>query len=105
MRYRVIVTPQAESELRSTHNYIRKHAPDAARTWIRGVRREIRSLTRFPERAPLAQESSSFQEPIREILYGRGNRGTYRILFIVIEKSVFILHVRHGSMLPLKPDE
>ncbi len=54
---------------------------------------------------PLARESVSFDEAIRELLFGTGNRGTYRILFTVIGKSVYILHVRHGSMLPLNPEE
>lgn len=56
-----------------------------------------------PERCPMAPESASFDQPIRELLFGSGNRGTYRFLFVVFaeEKSVYILHVRHGSMLPL----
>jgi hypothetical protein len=45
------------------------------------------------------------REPIREMLFGSGNRGTYRFLFIVADKTVYILHIRHGSMLPLKPEE
>jgi hypothetical protein len=54
---------------------------------------------------PLAPESESFEEPIREILYGRGNRGTHRILFVILAKTVFVLHVRHGSMQTLEPEE
>jgi phage-related protein len=42
---------------------------------------------------------------IRELFFGSGNRGTYRFLFAVIDESVYVLHVRHGSMLPLSPDE
>jgi hypothetical protein len=35
------------------------------------------------------------------MLLGAGNRGTYRVLFVIIDKSVLVIHVRHGSMLPL----
>ena len=51
----------------------------------------------------MAPESTSFDQPIRELLFGSGNRGTNRFLFVVFEeeRSVNILHVRHGSMLPL----
>ncbi len=51
----------------------------------------------------MAPESASFDLPIRELFFGSGNRGTYRFLFVVFdeEKSVYILHVRHGSTLPL----
>ena len=103
MTYRVIITPNAAQELLQAYRYIRRHAPQAASRWIRGARKSIRTLARHPERCPLAPESASFDQPIRELLFGSGNRGTYRFLFVVLdeEKSVYILHVRHGSMLPL----
>jgi plasmid stabilization system protein ParE len=101
MTYRVIVTPAAESDLRTAYRYIRGQAPHAAREWIRRARQSAKSLARHPERCPLAPESSSFDQPIRELFFGSGNRGTYRFLFVVLDQSVYILHVRHGSMLPL----
>jgi plasmid stabilization system protein ParE len=61
-----------------------------------------RALLR-PERAGLAPEGYSFYEPIRELFFGRGNRGTYRILIAVLAKTIFVLHVRHGSMQALEP--
>ena len=103
MIYRVIVTPAAESDLRTAYRYIRSHAPRAARDWIRRARHTAKSLAHHPERCPMAPESASVDQPIRELLFGSGNRGTYRFLFVVFdeEKSVYILHVRHGSMLAL----
>jgi plasmid stabilization system protein ParE len=103
MTYHVIITPEAETDLRTTYRYIRRHAPHAAREWIRGARRNLKTLARYPGRCPLAPESASFNEPIRELFFGSGNRGTYRFLFVVLGQSVYILHVRHGSMLPLAP--
>ncbi|HMD16885.1 MAG TPA: type II toxin-antitoxin system RelE/ParE family toxin [Terriglobales bacterium] len=103
MTYRVILTPAAESDLRTAYRYIPSQAPRAARDWIRRARQAAKSPARHPERCPLAPESASFDQPIRELFFGAGNRGTYRFLFVVFdeEKSVYILHVRHGSMLPL----
>jgi plasmid stabilization system protein ParE len=101
MIYRVIVTPAAEGDLRTAYRYVRRQAPVAAREWIRRARQSARSLARRPERCPLAPESASFNQPIRELFFGSGNRGTYRFLFVVLDQSVYILHVRHGSMLPL----
>ena len=104
MKYRVIVTPDAEKDLRQVCRYIRSHgAPEAARLWMTGVRKRIKTLATHPERAPLAPERTSFEEPIREPFYGSGNRGTYRILFVIIGNTVFVLHVRHGSRRPLEP--
>ncbi len=106
MKYRVIVTPQAEQDLRVTYSYIRKRGSlTAARTWLATIRRRMKTLAQHPERAAMAPESASFEEPIRELLYGSGNRGTYRILFVVLDGTVFVLHVRHGSMLPLESND
>lgn len=104
--YRVIITPGAESDLRTVYRYIRQQgAPQAARGWLAGARKKIKTLADHPERALLAAESSSFREPIRELFYGSRNRGTYRILFVVVGSSVFVLHVRHGSRMPLELDD
>ena len=107
MTYRVVVTPAAENDLRTAYRYIRGQSLHAAGNWIRRARLAAKSLARHPERCPMAPESASFDQPIRELLFGWGNRGTYRFLFVVIDevKSVYVLHVRHGSMLPLSPDE
>jgi plasmid stabilization system protein ParE len=105
MAYRVILTPEAEADLRTAYRYIRRHAPHSAREWIRRARQSVNTLSHHPARCPLAPESASFDEPIRELLFGSGNRGTYRFLFTVIGKSVYILHIRHGSMLPLNSEE
>jgi plasmid stabilization system protein ParE len=106
VKYRVIITPEAESDLRKVYSYIRKQgAPLAARKWIAGARKEIKTLTRFPQRTPLAPEAHAFNEPIRELLYGKGTRGTYRIIYAIIDNCVFILHVRHGSMAPIEPED
>jgi plasmid stabilization system protein ParE len=101
MTYRVIVTPAAESDLRTAYRYIRGQAPVAAREWIRRARQSAKRLARRPERCPLAPESTSFNQPVRELFFGAGNPGTYRFLFVVLDQTVYILHVRHGSMLPL----
>jgi plasmid stabilization system protein ParE len=104
MTYRVLIAPRAEGDLKRTYRYLRSTAPEAARGWIKGIRRTIQSVEKYPERGRLAPESASFGEPVRELFYGRGNRGTYRILYTVMGKTVFVVHVRHGSMLPAEPD-
>lgn len=101
---RIVVTPEAEDDLRNIYRRLRREAPLAASRWRQGIRAHIRTLARFPLRSPLAPESITFEEPIHQLLYGTGNRGTYRILFTVFESTVFVLHVRHGSMDVLRPN-
>ena len=62
-------------------------------------------LAHHPERCPLAPETATLGIEIRELFYGAGNRGTYRILFVVVRQEAVVLHVRHGARLPLKLDE
>lgn len=101
MSFRVVVTPEAERDLRNAVSYIRRDNVRAAAVWLKGVRNRIKSLANQPDRCPLAPESDNFDEPIRELFFGAGNRGTYRILFVVYGQNVIVIHVRHGSMLPL----
>ena len=105
MTYRVVIMPRAEHDLRTIYQYIGRNAPRAAANWLKRARQAASSLAHYPERCASAPESASFNEPIRQLLFGSGNRGTYRFLFTVVEQTVYVLHVRHGSMLPLSPDE
>jgi plasmid stabilization system protein ParE len=43
MTYRVIVSPNAEHDLREAYRYIRYYAPEAASRWIKGARRSIKT--------------------------------------------------------------
>lgn len=103
MSYRVVLTPIARLNLRTIHANLFKEAPRAADDWLDRAERAVDSLDHHPERCPLAPESLSFRKPIRQLLFGSGNRGTYRFLFTIVDRSVYVLHVRHGSMLPLPP--
>jgi plasmid stabilization system protein ParE len=105
MSYLVVLTPRAKHNLRTIHAYIFKQAPHAANDWLDRAERAVVSLEHHPERCPLAPESLSLGKPIRQLLFGVGNRGTYRLLFVVLDRSVYVVHVRHGSRLPLSPDE
>ena len=99
MRYRVIVSPEALSDLRTIRSRLKAFAPRAALGWYSGVRKRIATLAEHPERCALAPESTFFLVQIRELLYGQPNRKMYRILFTVEGKLVVVLHVRHGSRL------
>lgn len=103
MSYRVVLTPRAKQNLRTIHAYIFKQSPRAADDRLDRAERAVESLGHHPERCSLASESLSFGKPIRQLLFGTGNRGTYRLLFLVIHQSVYLLHIRHGSRLPLSP--
>ena len=100
-----MVTPEAKADLRDIYPYIRDRAPRAATQWSVSARASIKTLSHSPQRCPLAPESTHFNVPIRQMLLGTGHRGTYRVLFVIVDNSVRVIHVRHGSMLPLGAEE
>ena len=99
-RYRVIILPAAERDIGEAYEWIADANIDAAIKWYNQLLAVIFSLDIFPERAPLAPESESFNRQIREIFHGR-RQHKYRILFTVSENEVHILHVRHGARLAM----
>jgi plasmid stabilization system protein ParE len=104
MKYRVIIQPPARADIEAAYLYLRDRSEDAAERWLSGLEEAIESLNQLPERFALAPESGEFPEHIRQLIYGR-RRGRYRILYLVRENKVHVLHIRHGARRPLRPDE
>jgi mRNA-degrading endonuclease RelE of RelBE toxin-antitoxin system len=52
----------------------------------------------------VAPENDALAEEIRQLSYGK-SRNKYRILFTIREDTVFVLHVRHSSQVPLTGEE
>jgi len=100
MNRAVIITPAAQEDIREIHRYIARDSRHAASVWSASIRRHIKALSRNPERCPIAEESRTFGDKVRVLLTGKGNRGTYRILFVILDARVFVIHVRHGSREP-----
>ena len=93
-RYRVIVTPSAQDDIRESHEWLVAENPAYARGWLAGIREKILGLETLPESHALAPESDAFDREIRQLLYGRGT--PWRIFFAIDGSTVQVLHVRHG---------
>jgi plasmid stabilization system protein ParE len=101
MAHKVVITPQAEGELRSIGDYIvAQHAPLAARRFVQSLRRRIAALKTFPEGYGLAPEAQDAGVELRQLIHGM-----YRVLYTVDGTTVTIHAVRHGARRPLPPDE
>lgn len=105
MAYRVEVTREAQTEALEAFIWKGEHqSVEAATDWYNGLMETLYSLEEMPRRCALAPENEDFDQEIRQLLYGR-RRDQYRILFTIREAIVYILHIRHGAMDRLKPDE
>ena len=102
MRYLVRLTPAAVSEAEQLYEWLLDNAPERGPRWYNGLIDKIHSLARYPRRCPRAPESESFQEEIRQLIYGKRS-GVYRILFRVADDTVEVLHIRHGFRAPVSP--
>lgn len=92
MKYRVEFTDQASAEADEAYTWIAHDSPQNAAEWYYGLIDAIETLTMFPIRCPLAMESKAFGQDIRQLLYGN-----YRILSSVQDRTVCVLHIRHGT--------
>jgi plasmid stabilization system protein ParE len=103
-KYKLIIQPPALEDIEAAYLYIRERAPFSADKWLAGLEKAILSLEQFPSRCGLARESTEFDEEIRQLLYGK-RTGIYRILFVIRNTTIYVLHFRHGARDAISDDE
>ena len=74
--------------------YIAQDKSDAATAFVLRLEEQIRTLERFPERAPLIPENELLGTAYRHLLHGN-----YRTIFKIVGSRVIILRVLHGARL------
>jgi toxin ParE1/3/4 len=101
MTYRVEISARAENDAEEILEWLlAQHAGETGLRWFSAMEDAITSLATFPERCPLAPESTQFPFEVRQLLYGHKPH-VYRILFTIQEGTVDILHIRHGRRKPI----
>ena len=94
-RYRVIITPFAEENIRMAFEWLEAENPTYAANWLTGIRDRVLGLETLPESHAVAPESDAFDRKIRQLLFGRGT--PWRVFFTIEGSTVHVLHVRHGK--------
>ena len=96
MNYSIEILPQALDNIESAYRWMADNfSPERAEQWYEELMVAVRSLEKFPNRAPQAPEATEFNLDIRQLFVGKGRR--YRILFSIDKGHVYILYVRHSS--------
>ena len=104
MNYRVAISANARADIHEVTRWLEKERSAAlAESWLEGLYRALKALETHPERCPLAMENDKFAFEIRELLHGRSKRGKYRIVFEIIDDTVYILYVRHSARDEIEP--
>jgi plasmid stabilization system protein ParE len=92
MKYRIELAATAKADIRGQAQWLREQvSPTAADKWLAGLYKAIDTLQTRPLRCPVAAESDSFPEEIRELLYGRQKRHKHRINFTLPLRTLFLL--------------
>ena len=103
MVYRVEMSAEAERDLDRILGWLLLNdAGETGLAWMDGLQAAISTLESIPRRCGLAAENDLHTFEVRQLLYGTRPH-VYRILFTIENEVVTILHVRHGSRLPLSP--
>jgi toxin ParE1/3/4 len=91
------MAPEAESDLQAIKDRIARDKPRAAISWVKEIRRCVRSLRENPERYEVIPEDIPTEYVYRHLLHG-----IYRIIYRVETKRVLVIRVIHGARL-LRP--
>lgn len=96
MNYQVLIQPVAFQEIETSYRWMCDNlSAEVANNWYYELQDAIDSLEKFPNRCKIAPEAPAIGREIRQLWVGK--RRKYRLLFVVEEDVVAILHVRHSS--------
>lgn len=96
--YKLRVAPEANAEIREAFSWIALQNREAALKWRQDLRAKMGELSHFPKRYPFAPEYrlGFTAEVTRQFLFGRSH-WKYRVMFVIEEDAVIIVHIRHGA--------
>lgn len=103
MKYEVLLTGEADQDLRIAYEWYLARSPDAAQRWYDGIMRAVASLERDPQRCALANENERTPVELRQLNYGSGRKITHRVIFAVRPKHVVVYAIRHTSQRDWEP--
>jgi len=92
--YEVNITQNAQEDLEKIFYYIAADSIDNASRFIIELEKKVYSLEHLPKRNPLIFENEYFGTDYRHLIHKK-----YRIIYRVLENSVFILRIIHGAKL------
>ena len=105
MAYRVLLTGKAEGDIAIVLAWFRdQQATAAGGRWLIGLQANIDTLATIAERCNVALESEEIGEEIRELIYGKG-RFKHRLLFRMVDQTIYILRVWHSSRDAISRDD
>lgn len=104
--FRVVILPRAVEDIEvNAHWWAVHHSVEQAERWFDAIHEQLKSLAFLPESNGLSSENSDFPYEIRDKLLGLGSRPSYRAVFTIRSKVVYVLTVRRGTQDRLNVDD
>jgi plasmid stabilization system protein ParE len=105
MTHAIVVLPEANRDADRIFEWIENQSREGAGRGYAAFLKTLESLKNNPDRCGRAPEAALVAAEIRQITFKTRRGGVYRILFLVCDDEVLILHVRGPGQPLLTPDE
>ncbi|MGQ0636344.1 MAG: type II toxin-antitoxin system RelE/ParE family toxin [Planctomycetaceae bacterium] len=105
MMFRVILQPEAESEISAIYQWLASRSSTGAARWFNRFTLALQALASDPHRYPAAPEAEAVGREVRQFLFKTRRGGMYRALFLVEGADVYIVHVRGPGQALLEADD
>lgn len=91
-QYRIEITELAEQDLENAGDYIAYELknPTAAENTVKGIRKQIHSLSDFPERNELDEDELLAEIGVRKDYYRN-----YKIYYVIDGNTIYIIRILH----------
>jgi len=105
MRFTLKTSGRAKREYNACLDYIAARSTKGADSWIAAYEKMAERLKDNADTCSLAAENDWTDFEVRDILFRTRRGRPYRLLFTIVENTVWILHVRGPGQDFVGPDE
>ncbi len=103
MIYQVLIQPTAFQDIENAYRWMCDNIDaQIANQWYYDLQDAIATLEQFPQRCSVAPETLAMGREVRQLFVGK--RRQYRVLFVVENDVVAVIHVRHSRQARIPPD-
>jgi plasmid stabilization system protein ParE len=105
MRFQVTLTANAEAEFRAQYAWIAERSESGAQAWAWAFHAALDQLKRVANSCPKAPETRHRDEVIHQMTFKTRRGRPYRMLFLIRDDLVCVLHVRGPRQNLMRADE
>lgn len=105
MKYRVVLTPQADREVAEIADWISVRSAAGAAAWLTALRSALDRVEFNPLGFAVAAEAGNISIEVREFSFKTRRGRKYRGVFRVIDHVVYVLHIRGPGQELLRPED